>query len=56
MVGMLFYMLIGLSIKISWTLSKHIQIEYKLEGVMLMKMICLCFMVGNSACGVFSQL
>jgi len=56
MLGLLYFLFIGLSIKFSWSISKNVHLEYKLEGVILMKMIILCFMVGNSACGVLSQL
>lgn len=55
MLGLLYFLFTGLSIKFSWAISKNVNFEYKLDGVMLMKMLILCFMVGNSACGVLSQ-
>ncbi len=56
MLGLLYFILIGLSVKFSFSISDNILFEYKLEGVTIMKMIVLCFMVGNCVCGVFSQL
>ncbi|WP_315081974.1 hypothetical protein [uncultured Clostridium sp.] len=56
MLGLLFMVIAGLSIRVSWMISNNIYFEYKLEGAMLMKMIFLCLMVGNCACGVSSQL
>lgn len=54
--GVLYLIIVGLSFKFNMRISSNTSLEYKLDGVMLMKMICLCFLVGNGACGVYSQL
>lgn len=56
MLGILYFVVVGLSFKFKKKTYSNIEIEYKLEGVVLMKMMILSFLVGNSACGVFSQL
>lgn len=56
MLGVLYLIVAGLSFQVNKKISSSFNITYKLEGVMLMKMIYLCFLVGNSACGVCSQL
>ena len=56
MLGILYLIVVGLSFQVNKRVSPSCSIRYKLEGVMLMKMICLCFLVGNCACGVYSQL
>lgn len=45
-------MISGLSLQVSKRISTSFSINYKLDGVMLMNMINLCFLVGNGACGV----
>lgn len=56
MLGVLFLIVVGLSFRINKRISSGFSIHYRLEGVMLVMMINLCFLVGNSACGVYSQL
>lgn len=56
MLGILYFVVVGLSFKFKKKTYSNIEIEYKLEGVVLMKMMILSFLVGNSACGVFSRL
>lgn len=55
MLGLFCFIIQGLSIRCSFNLSRNIQVIYELKGAMLMKMIILGFMVGDSVCGMFFQ-
>lgn len=56
MLGLLYLIVTGLSFQVSRKISLDFSISYEFEGVMLMKIICLCFMVGDCASGVYSPL
>jgi len=56
MLGVLYLIVVGLSFQVNKRISLSCSICFELKGVMLIKMIYLCFLVGNGACGVYSQL